>query len=404
MPKLANSLPKYRRHKASGQAIVTLDGKDFYLGTYGTKSSKVEYDRLIAEWLANGRRLPQVDQVSTSMEELLAAYWKHAERYYVGLDGKPTNELASYRQAMKPLRALYANTPAANFGPLALKTVREQFIANGLARKHINQKIGRIKRIFKWGVENELVPPAVFQALQTVSGLKRGRTDAKETAPIEPVSEAIVEAVKPYVASEVWSMIQLQLLTGMRSGEVTAIRGCDITMKGNVWEYRPPFHKTAYQGKERTIFFGPQAQAILKPFLVGDLEAFVFSPRRAMEERNTKRRESRRTPMTPSQAKRRPKRKPQRTPGERYTSGSYGRAIAYAIKKAECEHWSPHQLRHTAATKIRDQFGLEAAQVILGHSRADVTQMRYCKNLWMRIFENQAASLVVFIPSMNWIP
>jgi integrase len=37
--------------------------------------------------------------------------------------------------------------------------------------------------------------------------------------------------------------------------------------------------------------------------------------------------------------------------------------------------WSPNQLRHSAATEIRKRYGLEAAQVILGHSKADVTQI-----------------------------
>jgi hypothetical protein len=57
MPRLTNSNPSYRKHKASGQALVTIGGQDMYLGPHGTKTSKSEYDRLIGEWLANGRRL-----------------------------------------------------------------------------------------------------------------------------------------------------------------------------------------------------------------------------------------------------------------------------------------------------------------------------------------------------------
>src|SRR6478609_8109142 len=56
MPRLVNSFPSYCKHRASGQAVVTLCGQDFYLGPHGTKASKLEYDRLIAEWLARGRR------------------------------------------------------------------------------------------------------------------------------------------------------------------------------------------------------------------------------------------------------------------------------------------------------------------------------------------------------------
>ena len=38
-------------------------------------------------------------------------------------------------------------------------------------------------------------------------------------------------------------------------------------------------------------------------------------------------------------------------------------------------YWAPNRLRHTRATEVRKQFGLEAAQVILGHAKADVTQV-----------------------------
>jgi site-specific recombinase XerC len=37
--------------------------------------------------------------------------------------------------------------------------------------------------------------------------------------------------------------------------------------------------------------------------------------------------------------------------------------------------WGPNRLRHSAATEIRKQFGLEAAQVTLGHATADVSQI-----------------------------
>ena len=60
MPSSTTSLrvPKYRRHRPTGQAVVTLGGRDFYLGKWRTKSSRNEYDRLIREWLDAGRRLP----------------------------------------------------------------------------------------------------------------------------------------------------------------------------------------------------------------------------------------------------------------------------------------------------------------------------------------------------------
>ena len=69
------------------------------------------------------------------------------------------------------------------------------------------------------------------------------------------------------------------------------------------------------------------------------------------------------------------KSKPKRKPGKRYTRDSYRRAVQRACDKAGVERWSPNQLRHSAATEIRSRYGLEAAQVVLGHAKADVTQV-----------------------------
>ena len=48
-------IPSYRRHKPSGRAVVTLNGRDRYLGPWNSATSKAEYERLIGEWLSNGR-------------------------------------------------------------------------------------------------------------------------------------------------------------------------------------------------------------------------------------------------------------------------------------------------------------------------------------------------------------
>jgi hypothetical protein len=71
----------YCLHKTTGQAVVTLDGRDVYLGRHDTPQGKAEYDRLIAEWLANGRRLPGGQgggpAAGLSVNELLLAHLRH---------------------------------------------------------------------------------------------------------------------------------------------------------------------------------------------------------------------------------------------------------------------------------------------------------------------------------------
>ena len=46
----------------------------------------------------------------------------------------------------------------------------------------------------------------------------------------------------------------------------------------------------------------------------------------------------------------------------------------------KAHRWHPNQLRHSFATHVRKHHGLEAAQVLLGHSKADVTQIYAEKN------------------------
>src|ERR1700744_342293 len=104
-------IPKMSRHKASDQAVVRLGGRDFYLGPWGSKTAKTEYDRLIVEWLAGGGRAPSTTTDGMSVAEVIAAFWDHAEVYYRHPDGTPTSEIDCLRVALKVLRRLYGHKP-----------------------------------------------------------------------------------------------------------------------------------------------------------------------------------------------------------------------------------------------------------------------------------------------------
>jgi hypothetical protein len=192
-----SSVPAYSLHRQSGQAVVTLrDGKggrkDVLLGKHGTRQSRAEYARVVAEWEAAGRQLPRsLAQVAAtlSVNELLAAYFDFAHGYYRSPDGQPTNEVKNLRWIIRRLRLLYGETVAAEFDGLALEALRGSMIAEGLASTRINKDVDRVKRIFKWGTSKNLVPLATFQKLETVTGLRAGRSTAKETEPVRPVAE-----------------------------------------------------------------------------------------------------------------------------------------------------------------------------------------------------------------------
>jgi integrase len=377
MPRPRNPIPTYRLHRQSGLAVVTLrlpDGtrKDVLLGPYDSDASKAEYRRVLAEWQTTGARTSAPSGLTVN--ELLLAYWHFVEGYYRDSEGRPTSEVHCLRAALRPLKELYGDSLATEFGPIALKAVRDRLVAAGGSRCSVNKHVHRIKRVFRWAVGEELVLASVYHGLQAVTGLAKGRSAARETAPVQPVPEVFVNAVLPFVLPPVAAMIELQRLTGMRPGEACAMRANDLDTTGPVWLYRPRHHKTAWRGKERIIALGPRAQAVLKPFLTLDTQAALFNPARALVERAAERRARRQGKVRPSQRQRR-KAKPKRAPGESYTGHAYLVAIRRACDRAGVPRWHPNQLRHNYATEVRRQYGLEAAQVALGHSRADVTQV-----------------------------
>lgn len=396
--------PAYRLHKPSGQAVVRLNGHDFYLGKHDSPASHAEYDRLIAEWLANGRQINRAPAEGATTDitiaEVMLGYLKFADSYYQK-NGEPTKEPAAIRQSLKPLRRLYAHTDATKFGPLGLKAVREEMVRSGLCRNEVNKRVGRVIRMFGWAVSNELLPVTIHQALKTVPGLRRGRSEARETAKVKPVPEAMIEAVRPFVTPQVWTMVGVQRLTGMRPGEVCIMRGCDLDMTGDVWTYVPNRHKTEHHGHSRTIFIGPKAQDVLKPWLRADPDEYLFQPREAVEAFHAARRDERKTPMTPSQSKRTRVRRPTRRARDHYAGTSYAHAIMDACDRAfphptitatrlkdlpfeeqaelkawrKQHRWHPHRLRHNAGTYLRSLFGPDVARTVLGQKTLAATQI-----------------------------
>ncbi len=194
-------IPSFRHHKDSGQGFLELDGQRHYLGRFDLPETQERYHRLIAEWLANDRQL-SVDPSDITIVELCARFWRHAKAYYRRPDGTPTSEIENVRLALRSVKALYGSTAAAQFGPRALKTVRQQMIDQGACRTYINRHLGRVKLMFKWAVSEGLIEPSVYHGLQAVAGLKRGRSEARESEPVIPVRAAA--AIVLWVAGVWW--------------------------------------------------------------------------------------------------------------------------------------------------------------------------------------------------------
>lgn len=395
--------PALTLHKPTGQARCRIDGRDHYLGPYGSQEAQQRYDDLKAEWLAR----QDVSRVTLVIDDLAIRYMRErAATYYRHKGGAPTSEVAGMRHALKFLVAVEGRTRVREFGPLKLEGVRQKMIDAGLARTTINQHVHRIRRVFRWAVAKQIVPESCWTSLKAVVALEAGRSDAREPERVKPVPEAVIEATLPHLSPVVADMVRLQLLCGCRPGELCAMRPRDVTRGvDGVWTYRPAHHKLSHRDIERRIFIGPKAQDILAKYLLRDADAYCFSPAESEAKRV---RRPRKSPVTPSEAARKRKGRKLR---DRFTKDTYNRAVRYACEAAfgmpaefrdvgrtvrtikdpaerqaarkrlsaaasdwRAEYcWSPNQLRHNAATMLRSQFDVEAAQVVLGHSDPRMT-------------------------------
>jgi integrase len=130
-----------------------------------------------------------------------------------------------------------------------------------------------------------------------------------------------------------------------------------------VWVFRPRISKSQHHAnRDRVVFIGPRAQQVLRPWIRGEPDEFLFGPRQNRESKLKDRPAPR--PPTPSEKRRRKR----RIFRDRYTRNAYLLAIRRACTRAGVSPWSPNRLRHLCATRIRAKYGIEMTRVILGHA------------------------------------
>lgn len=346
--------PKLRRH-ASGQGCCRLSGKDYYLGSWPSSAKHPPaavvqaYERRIAEWLSAGRQAPSSQDMTIT--ELILRYLQHAKQLYRKVDAsgvlQPTSEFNLVETALDSLDALYGSTQAKDFRAGSLKAYRAHLeglvsLANAaragkLTRHTVNAYVSKVKRMFSWAAEEgeevfeeaALVRARVF----AVRSLKFGQTEAPDRPPVREPAHADFEKVVALAGEPVKTMLLLQSCSGMRPGELIILRAEEIDRACEPWEYRPARHKTQHLGKERHVFFGPRARALLAPLLDAVPSGILF--------------------RTASQKK----------PFSRHR---FWQCLKEACLKAGVPHIHPHQLRHLAATEAHRQFDLSHSAAMLG--------------------------------------
>jgi len=377
VPNPRKSLPRYLKHSSGKARIVWTDAagtrrEKVLPGLYDSPESRQAFARLqleLASFPAASATLT-VTNTGPTVAEVLLPYLRYATEYHGG-----GSELETIKVALRLTREVYGFTPARQFGPLALKAVREAMIRTGWSRVYVNRQTRRVVRAFRWGVGEELVPPDVHAALKAVPGLRAGKTTAHELAPRLPANPADVEATLPHLPPHTRALVELLRVTGMRPAEACRMTFAQIDRSAAVWVYRPAKHKTEYRGKSRAVHLGTAAQEIISRHLGGKELAPdepLFSPIRQREEWHAAKRAVRKSKVQPSQEDRR-KAEPKKLPGRTFTSHSVSRAVAVACKKASVTPWSPYQLRHLRGAELRERFSLEHVRAALGHSHASMS-------------------------------
>jgi integrase len=391
-------VPKYRPRKDRDSAYVEMDGRRLGLpGRFNSPESKEAYRRLLNEYLRTHATKAKTKPIRPTWEitvaELVAAWLDHCKTYYACANTR-SNEYSNCRYAARPLVALRGDTAVVDFGAADLKAVRDAMITGSWTsdkakrpikpwpRRHANAQVNRIKRMFRWGLEEGMVPPEVSAIAGAVAPLAKGRTIAAETDDVPPVEDRIVDATLPHLPAVVRAMVEIQRATGMRSDNLCALRPCDVDRTGPIWLYIPPAHKGTTREKLLVVPLGPRCQAALRPYLHRQAEAFCFSPREVVGRAVGR-----------------------RAPGTRYTTGSYRRAVERACELAfgmpaelrlvprklppeerrrlldlaaqwrQKYCWNPHQLRHSAVQRAKQARGLDGARAYVGHSAVKTTQI-----------------------------
>ncbi len=395
MPRPKAEAPAISRH-LSGQAIVKIDGVTFYLGKYNSAESFAKYAVLVRAYQENGFQLPddmtpecirnldiehaKVQPIVDLSKEPVRV--KHVTEGYLAFvkerfAGQP-KEIHRFTKLTEDVRQHDGEKLASEYGPLALQEQRKRWEKSGTkSRSYCNRLTNEVVRMFEWAVSQEKVSESVWTRLTSVKPLIEGYSSAHETDSVLPVNIEVVRATAKHLSPVLKAMLRVHVATGMRPSELCNMRPCDIDRSGDIWVYRLREHKTRKKGKNRVVPILGDAKEALMDYLNRPADAYCFSPKESTEWFRAQQRANRQSNVQPSQQDR-SKPNPQKQPGNKYDSGSYRQAIQRAAKTAKVKEWHPYQLRHLAATLVREALGPEAAQHLLGHSNIRMTE-RYAQ-------------------------
>lgn len=312
-------------------------------------------------WESATRRIPTTVLKSNTVDEICGGWLAWCETYYRRRDGAQTGEALGCQIAVRVLREMYGARPVAELQHADMLAVRDALVRSRIARVTVNRYMERVKRLWRWALDEGRITATQKAELSQVQNLKAFRSEAHETDPVRPVDDAVVEATCAAMGVNTADLVRVQRLTGMRPGEACGMAWPLIDTGSKPWVYRPEHHKTEWKGKIRAVLIGPKARTILEKYRAW---THPFSPRAAFDVETANGAEGlhclRGIPDRLT---------------ETWDTRRYYRAVRDAAKRAGVETWSPNRLRHSFATEVRRRHGILMAAMLLGHSGGlNVTQ------------------------------
>jgi integrase len=352
----ARHIPKCCHHRASGLAYVTdpATRKEEYFGPHGTPAANAAYDAWVVAFLArpDARQAPAAPAAGT-VASVILAYLPHAKARY-RKRGKPTDTISNLKSALRwaEREGLYA-VPAAELAPRHLRGLARALAAAGRSVRTVNCYCGRLRTMMRWAADKGLVPEDVADRLESARGLAR-RAGARVTAPVLPPPPGAVERTLPKLPEKARAIVALLRVSGMRPGEACALRARDVDDSAEPWRVTvsDDWNKTTHRGRRRVVHLGPQARAVLAPWLAA---ARARGPD---------------APLFPT----RTARHAGRATWGHYTSETLGCLVRRACRAAGAPRWAPGQLRHEAGSAVHAAEGWEAARTFLGHGDVRTTR------------------------------
>lgn len=363
---------KYSRHKAKRSGVIRYprqpDGRrpaEYLPGEFESAEMMDAYHRSMAHWLAEGtvppwvgkgrRRTPTrvaLPSCGPTVDQICDLYQEWAARHY------SPGEAQSVRYALAPLRVLYGDLAAQDFGRRELVLLRASRLDAGNCRNYINKNVDRICRAWNLAAEREQIPDECAASLSRVKRLRKVGADGQpDRAPVGPVSDETIDLTCRHLPEAAADLVRVLRAVGCRCGELFALMADDLVWEADdLWSYTPVSHKSAHRGIVAVRYFSERTIPILRKWIErGSATGHVFT----------------RPQWTRTQDR--------RGAGRPWCRTTFGGIIRRTCERHGLPRWHPHQLRHACATAVYNSgASIEAAKLQLGHTSHQTTE-RYIR-------------------------